>query len=53
MKVIVPMFISTTDDTTMFVFEGAVEGKASEYYIINKDDDSGTSSSYTKTNLLT
>jgi len=42
------MFLSTTDDTTMFAFEGEVDGSYSECYIINKDNDRGLRSSYTQ-----
>ena len=35
-RAILPMFISTTDDTTIFSFEGAVESKANECYIVKK-----------------
>ena len=42
------MFISTTDNTTLSVFEGSVEGKEGESYIFKKDDETGTRSAYTK-----
>ena len=42
------MFVSTTDDTTVFAFEGAVDGKVNDLFIVNKQDDSGVRSSYTK-----
>ena len=41
------MLISTTDDTTMFVFEGTVN-TGDDVYIINKNDDRCTKASYTK-----
>ena len=44
MKVVLPMFISTTDDATMFTFEGAVSGK-SEFII--KKGQNGTRSAFT------
>ena len=47
-RVVLPMFVSTTDDTTMFAFEGAVDGTDSEVYIVKKEDDRGTNSAYTK-----
>ena len=50
---VLPMFISTTDDTTIFAFEGAVENKANECYIINKNDDTGTRSAFTKSTSST
>ena len=48
LKVILPMFLSSTDDTTVFVFEGVVEGKQSDKFVIRKDDDTATRSSYTR-----
>ena len=48
LKVILPMFLSSTDDTTVFAFEGAVQGKQSDKFIIKKDDDTATRSSYTR-----
>ena len=42
-KVVYPFFISTTDDTTMFCFEGSVQSKEGEWYIINKDEDTSRS----------
>ena len=53
MRVILPMFISTTDNTTMFAFEGSVDSKADECYIVKKDNDSGTQSAYTQTSSST
>ena len=52
-RAILPMFVSTTDDTTIFAFEGAVESKANECYIIKKDNSTGTRSSYTKSTSST
>ena len=52
-RAILPMFVSTTDDTTIFAFEGAVESKANECYIVKKDNDTGTRSSYTKSTSST
>ena len=46
------MFVSTTYDTTIFAFEGSVDGK-SDQYIINKSSDLGTRSAYTKDNSST
>ena len=34
-KVIFPMFLSSTDDTTVFAFEGSVDEKGSECCIVN------------------
>ena len=48
LKVVYPMFISTTDDTTVFTFEGSVDGKENDCFIINTENDSGTYSSYNK-----
>ena len=53
LRVILPMFSSTTDDTTVFAFEGAVDGSEGEGFIICKDDDTGTRSSYTKSTAST
>ena len=47
-QVILPMFISTSDDTTVFAFEGAVDSTEGEEFIVCKDDDSGTRSAYTR-----
>ena len=47
LQVVMPFFLSTTDDTTVFAFEGAVDGK-SDRFIINKNNDSGTRSTYTQ-----
>ena len=47
LQVVLPTFVSTTDDTTVFAFEGAVEGK-SDGFIINTNKDLGTRSAYTK-----
>ena len=47
LQVVMPMFVSTTNDTTVFVFEGAVDGK-SDGFIINNNKDLGTRSTYTK-----
>ena len=44
------MFISSADDTTVFAFEGCVEGKINEMFIINKFNDTGVRSAYTKEN---
>ena len=41
------MFISTTYDTTLFAFEGTVDG-SEDFFIINKNDDTGTRAAYTK-----
>ena len=46
------MFISTTDDTTVFAFEGAVNEKVNDVYIINKKDNSGVRSSLYKRYLF-
>ena len=43
-----PMFISTTDDTTLFIFEGSIDSTKGEGFIICKDEDTGTRSSYTQ-----
>ena len=48
-KVVLPMFISSTDDTTVFAFEGSVQGKENDKFIICKDEDTGTCSAFTKT----
>ena len=40
------MYISTTDHITLFAFEGAVDGKQSQFII--KKDDNGIRSAYTK-----
>ena len=53
LRPILPMFTSTTDDTTVFAFEGAVDGSEGEGFIICKDDDTGTRSSYTKSTAST
>ena len=45
MKVVLPFFISTTDDTTMFTFEGEVNDKCE--FIIKKNENH-TRSAYTK-----
>lgn len=45
---ILPIFVSTTDDTTVFAFEGIVNGTDSECYIFKKEDDRGTNLAYTK-----
>ena len=48
-RVVLPMFVSTTDDTTVFAFEGTKDGKGNASYIINKDkNDTATRSSYTR-----
>ena len=52
LRVILPMFISTTDDTTVFAFEGSVKNEG-EYYLINKDNDTGTHSAYTQNSSST
>ena len=41
-----PMYLSTTDDTTLFCFEGAVESKKTKFII--KKNTNGTRSAYTK-----
>ena len=48
LKVVLPFLLSTTDDTTVFAFEGSVDGKSNTSYIINKDNDSGIRSNYTR-----
>ena len=48
LHVVLPMFISTTDDTTVFVFKGSVDSAEGEGFIICKDEDTGTRSSYTQ-----
>ena len=53
LQVVMPMFISTTDDTTLFVFEGSVDSTEGEGFIICKDEDTGTRSSYTQTTSST
>ena len=53
LRVILPMFVSTTDDTTVFAFEGAVDGGEGERFIICKDNDTKTRSSYTKNTAST
>ena len=45
LKVVLPFFVSTTDDTTMFTFEGSVSGKCE--FIVNKNEN-GTRSAFTK-----
>ena len=45
--------MSTTDDTTVFAFEGSVDGKGADFFIINKKNDSGTRSAYAKDNSST
>ena len=47
LKVVLPFFISTNDHTTIFTFEGAVNGKGE--FIVKKDKSStrGTRSAYT------
>ena len=40
------MYVSTTDDTTLFVFEGAVESKESQFII--KKNENGIRSAFTK-----
>ena len=45
LKVVFPLFVSTTDDTTMFTFEGSVSGKCE--FIVNKNE-IGTRFAYTK-----
>ena len=47
LQVVMPMFVSTTDDTTVFAFEGAVDGK-SDGFISNNNKDLDTRSAYTK-----
>ena len=47
LQVVLPMFISTTDDTTIFAFEGAVDSAEGEGFIICKDEDTGVRSAYT------
>ena len=47
-QVVMPMFISSTDDTTVFAFEGAVDSPEGEGFLICKDEDTGTSSAYTQ-----
>ena len=42
------MFTSTTNDTTFFAFGGAIDGNEGEDFMICKDGDIGTRSSYTK-----
>ena len=48
LKVVLPFLLSTTDDTTVFAFEGSVDGKSNTSYIINKDNDSGTRSDFSR-----
>ena len=47
------MFISTTDDTKVFAFEGYVNSAEEEGFIIYKDEDTGTRSAYTQHTSLT
>ena len=47
------MFISSTDDTTVFAFEGSVQGKENDKFVICKDEDTGTRSAFTKTTSTT
>ena len=47
-RIVLPMFISTTDDTTIFAFEGIVDSAENEGFIICKDNNTGTRSSYTQ-----
>ena len=53
LPVVLPIVLSTTDDITLFAFEGKVDSIGNDYYIINKDDDTGTRSTYTKTTSST
>ena len=53
LRVVLPMFISTTDDTTVFAFEGSVDSAENEGFVICKDNDTGTRSSYTKNTAST
>ena len=48
LKVALPMFLSTADDRTTFVFEFAVGGKDCECYIVNNEDDSCTRSAFSR-----
>ena len=48
LHVVLPMFISTTDDTTVFAFEGSFDSAEGEGFIICKDEDTGTRSAYTQ-----
>ena len=45
-RVVLPMYVSTTDDTTVFAFEGAVAGKQSKFII--KKNENGVRSAFTK-----
>lgn len=49
-RVVLPMFVSTTYDTTMFLFEGAVHGKCE--FVINKNENS-TRSAFTNKSSCT
>ena len=53
LKVVLPKFLSTTNDTTVFAFEGSVDGKQGYKFVIKKDDDTGTCSAYTQNNSST
>ena len=48
LHVVLPMFISTTDDTTVFAFGGSVDSAEGEGFIICKVEDTGTRSAYTQ-----
>ena len=47
-RVVLPMFVSTTDDSAMFAFNNVVNRTDSEVYIVKKEDDRGTNYAYTK-----
>lgn len=46
------MFVSTTDDITLFVFEGSVDGNQKQF-IINKNNHISTQYAYAKDEPLT
>ena len=43
----------TTDDTTVFVFEGSVNGRNDDCFVVNKNDDRGLRSSYSQKTSIT
>ena len=51
LQLVMPFIVSTTNDTTVFAFEGAVDGK-SDGFVINKNNDLGTRSTYTIKNFF-
>lgn len=51
--IILKVLVSTTDDTTIFIFKGSVDGNDGKFYIVNKYDDTGIHSVYTQTSSST